>query len=80
MTGIEGKLRDVDANMKQPDEGLTAERLGADEIARLGDIIRRLRGGLVTIAALCPFPPHPDKLSTRMAEIAKKTLKDEVRR
>lgn len=30
MTGIEDELLDIDANMRQPDEGLTAERRAAD--------------------------------------------------
>lgn len=43
MTGIEDELRDVDSMIRQPDEGLTLERRAADDLAKRGDQIRRLR-------------------------------------
>ena len=43
MTDIEDRLRDVDSMMRQPDEGLTLERLAADELAKRGYGITRQR-------------------------------------
>lgn len=40
---VEDELRDVDSMIRQPDEGLTLERRAADDLAKRGDEIRRLR-------------------------------------